>query len=171
MIPKGRGQRGQFRPWALLGHCWALLGRVWALLGPSWRYKTWVNSPDLLACQTLSSTPPFHLRFSLVPWILYPLAGPGPPELTGPQQPQCRPDPFWASPGPPWSPSRLLREPSRPLVSLLWRFMCAPGRPQVALERFWVTLGMLWATLGRLLIDFWSLLVPKSSSKGGLGGF
>ena len=48
--------------------------------------------------------------------------------------------------------------------------MGAPGPRQVALERSWVTLGMLWATLGRLFVDFWSLLVPKSSSKGALGG-
>ena len=41
--------------------------------------------------------------------------------------------------------------------------MCAPGRPQVALERSWVTLGMLWATLGRLLVDFW---YQKASQKG-----
>ena len=46
----------------------------------------------------------------------------------------------------------------------------ALDRPEVAPERSWVTPGTLWATPGRLLVHFWSLLVPKSSSKGGLGG-
>ena len=48
--------------------------------------------------------------------------------------------------------------------------MRALGRAEVALERSGVTLGMLWATLGRLLVHFWSLLVPKSASKGAWGG-
>ena len=56
------------------------------------------------------------------------------------------------------------------LWATLGRLGRALGRPEVALERSSVTFGTLWVTLGRLLVHFRSLLVPKSSSKGSLGG-
>ena len=40
---------------------------------------------------------------------------------------------------------------------------------QVVLRSLFSALGLLFGRFGRLLVDFWSLLVPKSSSKGGLG--
>ena len=48
--------------------------------------------------------------------------------------------------------------------------MHALGRTEVALERSGISLGMLWVTPGRLLVHLMSLLVPKSSSRGGFGG-